>query len=70
MGDIVFSRLSLHFVTGYNDEGEPIFKAKHYRNIVPQAESTQLFQAAMALASLQKNELEKVERSNTYELIQ
>ncbi|MDG5789215.1 DUF1659 domain-containing protein [Evansella sp. AB-P1] len=68
MGDITFSRLSLLFITGYNDEGEPVMKAKHFNNIIPQADSEKLFQTALALASLQKHDLDIVERSNTYEL--
>lgn len=68
MAEIKNSRLSLNFVTGYTDEGDPIFKAKHYRNIDPQAGSEPLFATAEAIAALQQHYLERVERSNTYEL--
>ncbi|MCD8509947.1 MAG: DUF1659 domain-containing protein [Bacillus sp. (in: Bacteria)] len=68
MAEIKNSRLSLNFVVGFTDEGEPIFKAKHYRNIDPQAGSEAVYDSAMALAGLQQHEVERVERSNTYEL--
>lgn len=68
MGDIVLSRLVLTFVTGFTDDGEPIFKVKQFRNIAPEAANENLFNTAVALASLQKHDLDLVERNNTYEL--
>lgn len=68
MGEIKFSRLSLNFLTSFTDQGDPIFKAKHYRNIDPQASSEAVYETAVVLASLQQHEVERVERSNTYEL--
>ena len=69
MGEITFSRLTLCYITGYDGDGEPIFTNKHYRNISPDALSASLYQVATALASLQKHDLDVVERNNTYEII-
>lgn len=68
MGEIKFSRLSLNYLTRFTDEGEPVFKPKHYRNIDPEAGSEALYATAVALSSLQLHQVERVERSNTYEL--
>ncbi|WP_096189473.1 DUF1659 domain-containing protein [Evansella halocellulosilytica] len=62
------TRLTLTFVTGFDDEGAEIFLTRHFRNIQPAAESPALLQAANSLASLQQYELDKVERFNTYDL--
>ncbi|ADU31235.1 DUF1659 domain-containing protein [Evansella cellulosilytica] len=69
MAYLANTRLSLTFITGYNEEGEPIFKVKSFNNIEPSTENEQLFSTAAALASLQKYDVEKIERSNTYELV-
>ncbi|MFA9559930.1 DUF1659 domain-containing protein [Evansella sp. AB-rgal1] len=68
MEKIVNSRLTLSFITSYTDEGEPIFKTKSFQNIATRATGENLLQVAVALASLQKHELESVERGNTYDL--
>lgn len=51
MGEIKNSRLSLNYLIRFTDEGDPVFKAKHYRNIDPLAGSEAIYETAMALAS-------------------
>ncbi|MBU9723255.1 MULTISPECIES: DUF1659 domain-containing protein [Bacillaceae] len=70
MDNLVFSRLTLLFVTGYDEEETPIFKTKHYRNISNLASNEELFATALALSTLQKHSLDAVERSNTYDLVE
>ncbi|MBU9711435.1 DUF1659 domain-containing protein [Evansella tamaricis] len=70
MGELTVSRLALAFIVGYEEDGEAILKVKQFRNIQPGAENENLFNTALALASLQKYELENVERVNTYNLVQ
>lgn len=68
MGSVVSSRLVLMFITAFTEEGDPIYKAKQFQNIKTTATNEQLFETALALASLQKHELDLVERVNKYEL--
>ena len=68
MGTITHCRLSILYVTGYKVDGNPIFKLKQFRNILPQAADENLYQTALAIAALQQHDVQKVERNNTYEL--
>ncbi|WP_233254315.1 DUF1659 domain-containing protein [Salipaludibacillus keqinensis] len=69
MNEAVFTRLSLTFLTGFDENGKEMYQTRHFRNIKTEASNDSLFQTALALASLQQFELDKVERNNTYELI-
>ncbi|UCZ52046.1 DUF1659 domain-containing protein [Bacillus shivajii] len=62
------TRLSITFVTGYDDDGLEMYQTRHFNNIHPASESEDLLQVANALASLQQHQLEKIERFNTYDL--
>lgn len=68
MAELVSSRLVLMFITGFTDEGDPIYKMKSFQNINTEATNEQLYETAVALASLQQHQLHLVERNNKYEL--
>jgi len=70
MNEAVDSRLSLTFLIGYDEDGNEIFQSRQFRNVKPAVSNQALLQTAQALASLQKYELETVERNNTYELFE
>ncbi|UTR11194.1 MULTISPECIES: DUF1659 domain-containing protein [Evansella] len=68
MGDLTSTRLSVVYIADYTTDGDPVFKVRQFRNILPQASNENLFNAAVAISSLQQHELHRVERNNSYEL--
>lgn len=68
MNNALDSRLSLIFFIGLDEDGEEIFQTRSFRNVKPDATDEALYETAVAMASLSEPALEKVERSNTYEL--
>lgn len=65
---LVKSRLSIIFLTGTNEKGEPIFKTKSFNNIKETATNEQLTNIANALARLQNYDIDHIERTNIYNL--
>lgn len=69
MEDLQDSRLRLVFYVGDNpDTGRPIFKYKNFSNIKLGATPEQLYETATAIASLQADSLEAIERHDMTEL--
>jgi hypothetical protein len=64
------SVLIARFVTGVDDEGNPILRARRWSNIKPAATDQNVYDAALALAGLQMHTLAAVERQLTSELIE
>ncbi|MGO4889433.1 DUF1659 domain-containing protein [Anaerobacillus sp. MEB173] len=67
-GVLVASRLTLTFEIGTTGTGDPIFRNKNFNNIKTLASDEQLRNTGIALATLQKHSLEKMDRSNTISL--
>jgi hypothetical protein len=63
------SKLRLVFDGGIDDNGKPILKAKTFSNVKKEATTDQLFQAANAIATLCTEPLNKVERTDSSELL-
>lgn len=55
----------LTFITGVNDEGEVVFKAKSYRHINVNATADQLSTGFGALADLSQYDLHRMEKIET-----
>ena len=64
------SVLIARFVTGVDDEGNPILAARRWSNVKPGASNQGVYNAALALAGLQVHTLAAVERQVTSELIE
>lgn len=63
------SRLIMNFETGMDGEGKPIYKMKSYSNVKEAATADQLYQTALALASLSAYSLSSVKRNDVSDLI-
>ncbi|EKN69096.1 hypothetical protein BABA_11721 [Neobacillus bataviensis LMG 21833] len=63
------TKLRLVFEAGIDDEGKPIYKAKTFNNVTKAATADQLAQAAQAIAALCKDQLNKIERNDSSEII-
>ena len=63
------TKLRLVFKAGMDDEGKPILKAKTFSNVTKAATAEQLFQAALAVAALGNDQLNKVERNDSSEIL-
>lgn len=63
------TKLRLVFEAGMDDKGNPIFKAKTFNNVRKEATVNQLFQAAQAIIVLCNDTLNKVERTDSSELL-
>jgi hypothetical protein len=63
------TKLRLVFEAGMDDEGNPILKAKTFSNVTKAATADQLFQAAQAVSVLCKDTLNKVERTDSSEIL-
>lgn len=68
MNEAVLSRLSITFFVGFDDDSNEVFQTRHFRNVKTDVSNESVLMTAQAIASLQQYELEKIERSNTYEL--
>ncbi|RXJ01637.1 DUF1659 domain-containing protein [Anaerobacillus alkaliphilus] len=64
--NILHSRLTLHLLAGYDEEGKEIFKTKNFSNINNTATDAQLRTTAEALLSLQVHTAQIVTRTNQY----
>ncbi|MFC0271716.1 DUF1659 domain-containing protein [Metabacillus herbersteinensis] len=62
------SQLRLVYNVGIDEEGKAILKSKNYNNVKTTATAEQLLQAAQAIASLQTETLEAVERNDSQQL--
>jgi hypothetical protein len=63
------SKLRMVFDGGIDDNGKPVLKAKTFSNVKKEATTDQLFQAATAIATLCTEPLNKVERTDSSELL-
>ncbi|MBO0958815.1 DUF1659 domain-containing protein [Neobacillus sp. MM2021_6] len=63
------TKLRLVFEAGIDDEGKPILKAKTFSNVTKAATADQLSQAAQAIAGLCNDQLNKIERNDSSEII-
>ncbi|NHC41023.1 DUF1659 domain-containing protein [Bacillus sp. MM2020_1] len=63
------TKLRLVFEAGIDGEGKPILKAKTFSNVTKSATTEQLSQAALALAVLCNDPLNKVERNDSSEIL-
>ncbi|WP_042462173.1 DUF1659 domain-containing protein [Neobacillus dielmonensis] len=68
-GFLETTKLRLVFQTGMDDEGKPIIRSKTFSNVTKAATADQLYQAANALAGLTIDQLNKVERNDSSEII-
>lgn len=63
------TRLRLVFYVGDNpDTGRPVFKYKNFNNVKLEATSEQLLETGAAIASLQADQLDVIERHDVSEL--
>ena len=63
------TKLRIVFDAGIDNEGNPILKTRSFNNVKKEATADQLFQAAQAIAVLCNDELNKVERNDSSEII-
>ncbi|SFA72061.1 MULTISPECIES: DUF1659 domain-containing protein [unclassified Bacillus (in: firmicutes)] len=63
------TKLRLVFEVGVDEKGNPILKTKTLNNIKKDSTADELSQAANALASLSKDVLSSVERTDNSEII-
>jgi hypothetical protein len=63
------SKLRLMFDGGIDDNDKPVLKAKTFSNVMKEATTDQLFQAATAIATLCMEPLNKTERIDSSELL-
>ncbi|WP_423337238.1 DUF1659 domain-containing protein [Neobacillus sp. 19] len=63
------TKLRLVFKAGNDEEGNPIFKAKTFSNVTKSATPDQLSQVALAVVALCKDELSKIERNDSSEIL-
>ncbi|MBT2697201.1 DUF1659 domain-containing protein [Bacillus sp. ISL-40] len=63
------TKLRIVFEAGMDDEGNPILKAKTFSNVTKAATADQLSQAALAVAVLCKDTLNKVERNDSIAIL-
>ncbi|SDN60865.1 DUF1659 domain-containing protein [Alkalicoccus daliensis] len=68
MNHLTQTRLILTFNAGYDEDGNILFQTRNFRNVKSQSEDAALYQAGMAIASLQQHLVYSVERNNVYEL--
>lgn len=61
----VSSTLRLVFVDGMDENEQPIYKGKSFRNVKPDADADQLYAVAQAFIGLQESELNKIERQDS-----
>ncbi|MEH7378419.1 DUF1659 domain-containing protein [Neobacillus drentensis] len=59
------TKLRIVFEAGMGDEGNPILKVKTFSNVTKAATADQLSQAALAVAALCNDPLNKVERNDS-----
>ncbi|WP_462410410.1 DUF1659 domain-containing protein [Neobacillus sp. Marseille-QA0830] len=63
------TKLRLVFQTGMDDEGKPIVRSKTFSNVTKAATVDQLYQAANAISVLCNDQLNKIERNDSSEII-
>ncbi|NRD76922.1 DUF1659 domain-containing protein [Bacillus sp. BRMEA1] len=63
------TKLRLVFDGGMDEKGKPILKTKSFSNVKKEASTDQLFQAASAIATLCTETLNKVERTDSSEIL-
>lgn len=63
------TKLRLVYEAGMDDDGNPIFRAKTFSNVTKAATTDQLSQAALALAALCNDTLNKVERNDSFTIL-
>ncbi|MBT2733773.1 DUF1659 domain-containing protein [Neobacillus sp. C211] len=63
------TKLRIVFEAGMDDEGNPILKAKTFSNVTKAATADQLSQAALAVAVLCNDTLNKVERNDSIAIV-
>lgn len=62
------TKLRLVFVTGMDQEGNPILKTKTFNNIKREATADQLYQVAQAISNLANDTLDLVQRADSSEI--
>ncbi|WP_250886544.1 DUF1659 domain-containing protein [Bacillus sp. SM2101] len=67
---ITDSQLRVIYDLGIDEEGKQIFRNKNYNNVKTQATTDELYTAAEAIISLQENEVHRVERNDSQQLVQ
>ncbi|MEH7480689.1 Protein of unknown function [Bacillus sp. OV166] len=63
------TKLRIVFEAGMDDEGNPILKSKTFSNVTKAATADQLSQAALAVAVLCNDTLNKVERNDSIAIV-
>ncbi|MEY2196018.1 DUF1659 domain-containing protein [Neobacillus sp. BF23-41] len=63
------TKLRIVFEAGMDDEGNPILKSKTFSNVTKAATADQLSQAALAVAVLCNDTLNKVERNDSIAIL-
>ncbi|SMQ84992.1 Protein of unknown function [Bacillus sp. OV166] len=63
------TKLRIVFEAGMDDEGNPILKSKTFSNVTKAATADQLSQAALAVAVLCNDTLNKVERNDIIAIV-
>ncbi|MGM7681223.1 DUF1659 domain-containing protein [Cytobacillus sp. Hm23] len=67
---ITDSQLRIIYDLGTDEEGKQIFRNKNYNNVKTTATTDELYTAAVAIISLQENEVHRVERNDSQQLVQ
>jgi len=63
------TKLRIVFEVGMDEKGSPILKAKTLSNVKKEATAEQLYQAAQAIFVLCNDTLNRVERTDSYDLL-
>ncbi|QKS71813.1 DUF1659 domain-containing protein [Paenalkalicoccus suaedae] len=63
------TRLNLTFFKGLDEDNKEVFATRQIRNLREDASSEALHAVATAMASLTQDQLVKIERANTYEIL-
>ncbi|OIK08710.1 hypothetical protein BIV60_25600 [Bacillus sp. MUM 116] len=63
------TKLRIVFETGMDEQGKPILKAKTFSNVKKAATADQLYQAAQAIFVLCNDTLNRVERTDSSDLL-
>jgi Protein of unknown function (DUF1659) len=63
------TKLRLVFEAGIDKEGKPVLKSRTFANVKKEATVDQLFQAAQAISTLCNDSLNRVERTDSSEIL-
>lgn len=65
---LVSSTLRLVFIDGMDEDEQPIYKNKSFRNVKTDADEDQLYAVSQAFVGLQERDLNKIERTDSSDI--